>query len=136
MSAISRPDVVALFTDTCPHVLNQIRKNQCVTCVGELVDAAEPERTKVERVQVADFQVRAACEEVRLATNGRLDKKGRGAFHARHEALGVITEEYIEVVEAVHAKDRLALRGEFIDLAVASAFAVASLDAQREGWGR
>ncbi len=64
----------------------------------------------------------------------RLEQKGRGAFASRHELLGIVSEEYKEVVDAVHAGDLVLLRMELADLAVACAFGIACIDTRSLDW--
>jgi NTP pyrophosphatase (non-canonical NTP hydrolase) len=62
----------------------------------------------------------------------RFVKHGTGAYASPHEALGIITEEMWELVEAVKLNDRSATRGELLDVAVAALVAVMSQDAHVE----
>lgn len=59
----------------------------------------------------------------------RVAQKGRGAYIGKHEALGIITEEYAEVLDAVHEKRLDRVVEEASDLAVACIWTVASLTA-------
>jgi hypothetical protein len=58
-----------------------------------------------------------------LALHKQFMLKGRGAFISSHEALGVITEEYLELVMAVRENNTKHIREELMDLAVAAIFA-------------
>ena len=49
------------------------------------------------------------------------------------EALGVITEEYHELIEAVHGNDRSEEFAELLDVAVAAIYAIASQE-HMERW--
>lgn len=64
----------------------------------------------------------------------RLEQKGRAGFASRHEILGIATEEYKEVTDAVHAGDLVRLRAELADLAVACAFGIACIDTHSLDW--
>ena len=57
----------------------------------------------------------------------RIERHGDDAYAGPHEALGHATEEYHELIEAVHDNDRAAVKAELIDLAVACVIGVASL---------
>lgn len=57
----------------------------------------------------------------------RLNEKGFGTFASTHELLGIITEEYFELVEAIKLNDKIKIRHELIDLGVASTFGLACL---------
>ena len=62
----------------------------------------------------------------------RLDKKGYGSYSGRHEILGIITEEFWELVEAVRSQpisgDKNTVREELIDIAIGCIFGVACID--------
>jgi len=73
---------------------------------------------------------------IRIATKRRLEEKGDGGFASVHEALGVITEEYHELVRAIESDDRKAIHGELIDVVVACVFALASDYAGTMEWWR
>jgi hypothetical protein len=83
------------------------------------------------RDQVSKANLEAAVDDFTAHLREILARKGMGRFASSHEALGVCTNEYHEVVEAVHRTGQTEIRCELLDLAVACVFAVAS---QREGW--
>jgi NTP pyrophosphatase (non-canonical NTP hydrolase) len=56
----------------------------------------------------------------------RLQEKGRGIYVSNHEALGIITEEYYELIEAVKSNEDINVRQELIDIAVACIIALGS----------
>ena len=60
--------------------------------------------------------------------------KGYGALVSRHEILGVVTEEYNELTEAVKSKTLKEVRDELIDIAVGCIFGVACIDANALDW--
>jgi hypothetical protein len=87
--------------------------------------ATNPE---IHRPQVSDERIRWAITEFTDKLRARLNEKGNGSFASWHEALGSITEEYIELINAIHANDGSARRrdecnAEALDLAVACVFA-------------
>lgn len=55
-----------------------------------------------------------------------IEEKGNTAFHSTHESLGVITEEYYELVEAVKKNDGTYI-DELLDIITACKFALASV---------
>ncbi|MDY0188928.1 MAG: hypothetical protein RBR16_13510 [Syntrophus sp. (in: bacteria)] len=57
----------------------------------------------------------------------RLREKGPGVFVSIHEMLGVITEEYWELIEAVKDNSGYRIQNELLDLGVAVLFSIASL---------
>lgn len=73
-----------------------------------------------------------AILELEEALAYRLKEKGDGAFVSIHEILGVVTEEYQELLDAVHAinSHHTSLRDvhwELLDIAVACIFAIACI---------
>lgn len=62
----------------------------------------------------------------------RLEQKGDGIFVTPHETLGVVTEEYFELVEAIRTNDDEETVKELFDLTVASFFGVISLMTQNK----
>jgi hypothetical protein len=103
---------------------------------------------KTNRKQVPDDAVAGAMDALRAELGRRLSEKGQGTFASKHEVLGVVTEEYEEVSDAVHRGKvergpltefnvRAAgpfLRDELLDLAVACVFGVACIDAKTMDW--
>ncbi len=63
------------------------------------------------------------------ALASRIKKHGEGAFVGPHEGLAVVTEEFLELGEACRSNDRRRVREEALDVAIAAAWLVASLDA-------
>jgi hypothetical protein len=56
----------------------------------------------------------------------RIKKHSDRAFASNHEGLGVIVEEYDELIEAIRSNDNTKVLNEAIDLAVACLWLVAS----------
>jgi NTP pyrophosphatase (non-canonical NTP hydrolase) len=80
------------------------------------------------RKQLTHEQIQTAVDKTTQKLNYRLAQKGFGTFASRHEILGTITEEYYELIEAVHANKPEEMQEELLDLAVGAIFAVACLD--------
>ena len=59
----------------------------------------------------------------------RLNEKGCGSFVSRHEILGVLTEEYDEVIKAVHSGTLFEIENELLDVAVGCLFGAACIRA-------
>jgi len=89
---------------------------------------------KSQRLKISEQQVSDATGLVRSWLSKRLKEKGYGAFVSRHEILGFLTEEYTEVVEAVHSKPTEDLQGELIDIAVGCIFGIACIEAGALDW--
>lgn len=87
--------------------------------------------TKLNRSKVTKDQIEDGLEDIRLMLLARLDKKGRGAYASRHEILGILEEEMIEVKEAIRddtAGGFLQYKKELLDVAVGALFGFICLD--------
>lgn len=71
------------------------------------------------------------ARELSTAVEVRVVKHGPGAFVSNAEALGVVVEEYHELVDAVRSNDDGAVYAELMDVAVACLWALASMHARR-----
>lgn len=64
--------------------------------------------------------------------NYRLRKKGYGAYASKHEVLGILTEEFKELIDAVQSQPvvggKNSVREELLDIAVGCLFGIASID--------
>lgn len=61
--------------------------------------------------------------------NFRLEEKGRGIFVSKHEILGVLEEEMLEIKEAIWKNYSLyEIKMELVDLIVGALFGVMSID--------
>ena len=56
----------------------------------------------------------------------RLKQKGTTTFASRHEALGVLTEEFNELVDAVKSNNEIEFEQELIDIMVGAYWVLAS----------
>ncbi len=87
------------------------------------------------RTLIGDGALNLATIAFRQHMEEVLKRKGRGAFVSRHEILGVIEDECIELVNAVQAKRGLKdIRHELLDIAVAALFGVACIEAKVLDW--
>lgn len=75
-----------------------------------------------------------ATEDIHDALTRQFAKKGRHSCASIHEALGVIDEEHSELKEAVHLNDHNKVLEELKDIAVACAWAIASIKAKKVDW--
>ena len=64
----------------------------------------------------------------------RLEEKGMGGWKSRHEVLRILTEEYHEIIEAVHVGCGKELEGELFDMAVGCMFGVACIRSKVFDW--
>ncbi len=90
---------------------------------------------KEHRIQITEQQISDAKVEAGKSLTKRLEQKGYGAFVSRHEVLGVITDEFSELVESVQSKKPLSeVRHELLDIIDGCIFAVACIDAKALDW--
>lgn len=85
------------------------------------------------RPEITPEQLERTMERVVTRLKSRIRQKGRGSFSSKHEILGVITEEYNELVEAVHGKES-SVYEELMDLAVGSIFSLACIYYKTVDW--
>lgn len=84
---------------------------------------------EVEEIQRPNFEqptILAWLKHVRATVSERLKQHGPSIYASPHETLGIITEEYHELIDAVQLNDRGALTRELIDIAVAAILGLAS----------
>ncbi len=86
----------------------------------------------MERPQVSDELILKALEALTVNVGRKIEEKGRGAFISSHETLGQVTEEYTELIGAVHNNDPVEIGQELMDIAVAAVFGVASMFVKEE----
>ena len=77
------------------------------------------------RRPVTTDEVEAAVVIFIVGLIARIARHGNGCFASSHEILGIITEEYDELKDAVHDNDRDQIIHELLDLAVPAVFAIA-----------
>lgn len=88
----------------------------------------------IERPQLSEEDLKYLFDHFNLAFYHALKKKGRGIAISRHEMLGMITEEYHEVITASHAgKYPNHFSDELLDLAIAALFSWISEERIRRG---
>jgi NTP pyrophosphatase (non-canonical NTP hydrolase) len=81
----------------------------------------------MERPQISDAVLLQTIEALTVNMGRRIEEKGRGAFASPHEMLGVIAEEYHELIEAVRLNSAVDIGGELADIAVACLFSIATM---------
>ncbi len=86
------------------------------------------------RQQISKEAQKWAMERVRLAMERRLKEKGEGTFASSHEVLGIIAEEYDELIDAVRANDMTKVDKELEDIAVACVFAMSCIEEEGLEW--
>ncbi len=79
------------------------------------------------RREIPNELVLKVLEVVTQSVGSRIDKHGNGAFIGPHEALGVVTEEFQELIEAVRSNVADRVVEEWLDVIVSGVWAVASM---------
>ena len=87
-----------------------------------------------ERPQLDHATVETAINDFRTELNRRLNEKGYGSWLSRHEILGVLEEELLELKDAVHNKSFSDIRSELLDIAVGAVFGAACIDHGKMDW--
>lgn len=88
----------------------------------------------MEREKLNTFQIANAIDLTVAKLNFRLQQKGYGTFTSSHEILGVITEEYYELIEAVKSNTLNEVKEELKDIAVGCIFAIACIEDGTIDW--
>lgn len=83
---------------------------------------------------IKDKHITLAFERIEGELHRRLEEKGKGSWLSSHEMLGIITEEYTELIHAVKSNIRFQLRQELLDLGVAVVFALACMNNDKLDW--
>lgn len=78
------------------------------------------------RAQISADDVNLTFTQLQQKTCDRFNEKGKGVLISRHEMLGVITEEYDELVRAVESGSQLDVEDELVDITVAGIVSLAS----------
>lgn len=82
------------------------------------------------RVFVTDSVLQSSVALTVEALKRRAKKHGVFSYIGPHETLGIITEEYQELIGAIHDNNREETKSELIDIAVSCIFGLASLNQQ------
>lgn len=84
------------------------------------------------KIPVNDATVRSATEFIKAKMEMRIAKKGQLSHASRHESLGLIAEEYWELIEAIKGNDDEETIHELADVAVGCIWAIASMMEKEE----
>jgi len=90
-----------------------------------------------DRKEITEQQIEPTLNQLRHKIHYRLKQYGNHSFASKHEILGLITEEYHELTEAIKTErgDYLPeVRNELLDLAVACIFGVTCIDHKGLDW--
>lgn len=86
------------------------------------------------RIQIDQEALDTSIQEIADKTDYRINQKGRGAWQSTHEVLGVITEEYWELQEAIKNNNLEQVKKELMDIAVACHFGITCINEQTLDW--
>lgn len=107
--------------------------------ISEANDRNRNDRNRNDRKHITSRAEKAVLMDAKTALSQTLQSKGRGAWVSSHEALGIITEEYHELVEATRNgngvnNDPGVIQDELMDLVVAGLFALACYEDRTMQW--
>ena len=105
-------------------------RNLMIAVAGKIL----PVLTPITRPQISADEINLTITQVQRKVRDRLDEKGRGIFVSRHEMLGIITEEYLELIVAVETGSMANLKDELVDITVAGIVSIASLKTGQVEW--
>lgn len=88
----------------------------------------------INRKQIEENEITISMAEIHLKLKKRLQTYGNGTFASKHEILGIIAEEYHELVEAVKNEDLNNVKEELLDIAVGCLFGIACINAKGVEW--
>jgi NTP pyrophosphatase (non-canonical NTP hydrolase) len=89
---------------------------------------------RILRYEISSDYINRALLDISNHTSEELKKKGYGTFSSIYEILGCITEEYLEVIEAIHKNSHEDLKEELLDVATACQFAIACINNKTLDW--
>jgi NTP pyrophosphatase (non-canonical NTP hydrolase) len=86
------------------------------------------------RVNITESAIKKSTEETYDKIIYRLNQKGWHALSSTHEILGVVAEEYQELIEAIKEGDKEKIKQELLDISVACNFGMACIDSKTLDW--
>lgn len=86
------------------------------------------------RTELTADDINIAIGKLQKEVARRLNEKGKESFASRHEILGVIAEEYHELIDAVTSKPSSDVEDELFDLAAGAVISVACIMAGKVDW--
>jgi len=95
-------------------------------------DKIVPTVISLDRVVVTKDHYEEAMVIILNTLDQRIKQHGELSHASSHESLGIITEEYHEFLDEVHANNNDGIFNEAIDIAVAGLFTAASMIAKEE----
>ena len=86
----------------------------------------------MERSEISDKVLLNTIEALTVKIGQRIEQHGRGAYVSHHEMLGIVTEEYKELIDAVQSNDPVDVGNELMDVAVSAIYSIASMFQKEE----
>jgi len=71
---------------------------------------------------------------IKISLMSRRAEKGDHIFLSTHECMGIMQEEWDELIEAIHLNDKHKIQSELIDLIVAALWSLVSLRSKKMHW--
>lgn len=86
------------------------------------------------RKLINPLQIEETLKVLSQSISEAIERKGAGALVSSHEIAGIVSEEYLEMMEALRKNNHDILRSELLDIAVGAVFGVACIDAGALDW--
>jgi len=86
------------------------------------------------RKEINEHEIDEAIVKLKEKLKCVLKEKGKGTFTSRHEILGIITEEYYELIDAVRSESNYNVSNELLDIAVGAIFGMVCIDSNNTDW--
>ena len=88
----------------------------------------------MKRERISNDILQLVSDEIFRKLHKRMVEKGHGTMASSHEILGIVTEEYFELVEAVRMNRLDGVTSELKDIAVACIFGIACIGDGKVDW--
>lgn len=88
----------------------------------------------ITRRGISERVIDQAFDEQKEHLERRLEQHGPGEYASTHESLGIVTEEYYELIDAVKANDSEAVVKELQDIATACLVGIATYYNVNQNW--
>ena len=88
----------------------------------------------MKRNNITEPAIKKSTEETYNKIIYRLNQKGWHSLSSTHEILGVVAEEYQELIEAIKEGDKEKIKQELLDISVACNFGMACIDSKNLDW--
>lgn len=96
-----------------------------------ITDARRDSKEMVKQIQekreLFDGSVDRICDQIKSLLKKRFQEKGYHFANSSHEVLGIMTEEYFELVEEVRRNSPVGIQMELSDIAVAALYGLMSM---------